>query len=92
MDENRPDRPLLVFDGDCSFCKAWIHHWKILTADRVLYAPSQEVGSRFPDIPQKQFASAVQLIFPNGEVRSAAHAVFQHVGIRARKELDALGL
>ena len=76
MDENLLDRPLLVFDGDCSFCKAWIHYWKGLTGDRLLYEPYQEAGSRFPDIRKEQFASAVQLILPNGEVRSGAHAVF----------------
>ena len=76
MDRNSLDRPLLVFDGDCSFCKAWIHYWKGLTGDRLLYEPYQEAGSRFPGIPKEQFASAVQLILPNGEVRSGAHAVF----------------
>ncbi len=76
MDPNPLDRPLLVFDGDCSFCKAWIHYWKILTEDRLRFAPYQEAGARFPDIPEKQFASAVQLILPSGEIRSGAHAVF----------------
>ena len=76
MDENSLDRPLLIYDGDCSFCKAWIHYWKTLTRERVLYAPCQEASFRFPDIPKDQFASAVQLILPNGEVRSGAHAVF----------------
>jgi predicted DCC family thiol-disulfide oxidoreductase YuxK len=70
------NRPLLVFDGDCSFCKAWIEYWQKLTGERVLYTPYQEIGSRFPDLPQKDFASAVTLFLPAGEVRSGAHAVF----------------
>jgi len=70
------DRPLLLFDGDCSFCRAWIEYWQRLTGDRSLYAPYQEIGDRFPDLPQKDFASAVALFFPGGEVRSGAHAVF----------------
>jgi predicted DCC family thiol-disulfide oxidoreductase YuxK len=76
MVENLRKRPLLVFDGDCSFCKAWIGYWKILTGGRILFAPYQEAGSRLPDIPTEQFASAVQLILPEGEVRSGANAVF----------------
>ena len=76
MDGNSLERPLLVFDGDCSFCKAWIGCWQGLTGDQVLFAPYQEAGSRFPAIPQKQFASAVQFILPDGEVRGGAHAVF----------------
>ena len=76
MDEISLDRPLLVFDGDCSFCKAWIHYWKRLTGELIAYAPYQEVASLFPGISKTQFAAAVHLILPNGEVRSGAHAVF----------------
>jgi len=70
------DRPTLVFDGDCSFCRAWIEYWQKITGERVLYAPYQEVGERFPNLPQKDFTSAVTLFLPGGEVRSGAHAVF----------------
>lgn len=76
MSEESLVRPLLVFDGECSFCRAWVDFWKLLTGDSIDYAPYQEVGSRFPNIVREQFATAVQLIFPNGEVRSGAHAVF----------------
>jgi len=70
------DPPLLVFDGACSFCRAWIEYWRQLTGDRVRYAPYQEIGDRFPNLPQKDFASAVTLFLPSGEARSGAHAVF----------------
>jgi predicted DCC family thiol-disulfide oxidoreductase YuxK len=76
MEPDSLDRPLLVFDGECPFCRAWVDYWKHLTGDRVLYAPFQEAGSRFPGLPQADFASAVKLIMPDGEVRSGAHAVF----------------
>ena len=74
MDQDQFQRPLLVFDGDCGFCRAWVDYWKGLTSDRVNYAPFQEVGERFPQVPREEFASAVKLILPNGEVRSGAHA------------------
>ena len=78
------DRPTLVFDGECSFCRAWIDYWQQLTGDLVLYTPCQEIspeldpeiGSRVPNFPRKDFASAVTLFLPNGEMRRAAHAVF----------------
>ncbi len=79
------NQPLLVFDGDCSFCKAWIEYWQKLTGERVLYAPYQEIGSRFPDLPQKDFAAAVTLFLPGGEVRSGAHAVFTLLAMLAGK-------
>src|SRR5438034_4234125 len=68
-------KPLLVYDGDCNFCRWWIVRWKHSTGDRVEYAPFQEVGSQFPHIPKEQFARAVQLIEPSGQVFSGAEAV-----------------
>ena len=70
------DRPLLVFDGDCSFCRACVDYGKRLIGDRIRYAPYQEVGAQFPQIEEAEFAAAVKLILPEGEVRSGAHAVF----------------
>ncbi len=71
-----PSRPLLIFDGDCGFCRKWIARWKRTTGDRVQYAPSQEVSGRFPEIPPEAFAWAVQLVTPEGEVFEGAEAVF----------------
>jgi lipase maturation factor 1 len=68
--------PLLIFDGRCGFCRIWIEYWKTLTADRVAYAPSQEVGSQYPQIPAKNFGQSVQLVMPGGEIMSGARAVF----------------
>jgi predicted DCC family thiol-disulfide oxidoreductase YuxK len=77
MDPSASEKPLLVYDGDCSFCRLWIDRWRALTGDRVRYAPYQEVAEQFPEIPREAFARAVQLILPGGEVVSAAHAVFR---------------
>ena len=81
MDQASLDRPLLVFDGECTFCRAWVEYWKHLIGDRVLYAPYQEVGSAFPRTPHGDFASAVKLILPDGEVRTGAHAVFSALAL-----------
>jgi predicted DCC family thiol-disulfide oxidoreductase YuxK len=70
-------KPLLVFDGDCGFCRAWIARWQRTTGDRVDYAPYQEVASRFPEIPESRFAGAVQLVEPGGRWSQGAEAVFR---------------
>ena len=77
MVEHPPERPLVVFDGDCSFCRAWVDRWRQITGERADYVAFQEIGERFTEIPREAFASSVQLILPNGEVFSAAEAVFQ---------------
>ncbi|HXI70184.1 MAG TPA: lipase maturation factor family protein [Verrucomicrobiae bacterium] len=74
-----PSKPLMVFDGDCNFCTLWIRRWQQLTDDAVEYLPSQDasVTARFPEIPCERFATAVQLIEPDGAVYSGAEAVFR---------------
>ena len=74
---SRLERPLLVFDGDCGFCRAWIARWRLATGDAVDYAPSQAVAERFPAIPPERFRDAVVLIEPEGHVCFGAEAVFR---------------
>ncbi|HYM13444.1 MAG TPA: lipase maturation factor family protein [Bryobacterales bacterium] len=86
-----PKLPLLVFDGDCGFCRLWIDRWKLLTGDRVEYAPFQQVAAQFPRIALEQFRAAVQLIEPAGEnsheVSSGAAAVFRLLTYAGRPRL-----
>ncbi|HEX4263722.1 MAG TPA: lipase maturation factor family protein [Verrucomicrobiae bacterium] len=74
-----PEKPLLVYDGDCGFCKLWIHRWQCVTGERIDYLPSQDpqIAERFPEIPRAVFDSSVQLIEPDGSVHSGAEAIFQ---------------
>jgi len=71
------EKPLLVYDGTCGFCKRWIARWQGDLGDRVDVAPSQEVASRFPEIPPSAFAEAVHLIEPDGTRSRGAEAVFR---------------
>jgi predicted DCC family thiol-disulfide oxidoreductase YuxK len=77
MDTGTSEKPILVYDGDCSFCRLWIGRWHDLTEDRVRYEPFQKVAPQFLQIPREDFARAVQLILPGGDTFSAAHAVFR---------------
>ena len=74
-----PSKPLLVYDGECNFCKLWIHRWQQMTGDAVDYLPSQDptIAEQFPEIPDEQFANSVQLIEIDGAVYSGAEAVFR---------------
>lgn len=76
-----PVKPILLFDGDCGFCRRWIARWKAITGPRVEYAPFQEVGQRYPRITREQFESAVQLVSPGGEVYSGAEAVLRTLAV-----------
>ena len=70
-------RPVLIFDGKCGFCRIWIDYWRIITGDSIEYAPSQEVGEHYPQIPKTDFATSVQLVQQDGTVLQGARAVFE---------------
>ena len=76
-----PNRPVLIFDGDCNFCRGWITHWQKSTGDRVDYEPLQEVASRFPEIARAEFEREIKLIEPSGRVLGGAAAVFETLAI-----------
>jgi predicted DCC family thiol-disulfide oxidoreductase YuxK len=75
MREPGPARPVLLYDGDCGFCRHWIERWRALTGDRVEYAPSLDAASRFPELKPEDLAEAVYLVEPGGRVSRGAEAV-----------------
>jgi predicted DCC family thiol-disulfide oxidoreductase YuxK len=70
------DKPLVIFDGKCGFCRIWIKYWEHLTGTRVEYAASQDVAANYPQIPTGSYDQSVQLVMPSGEAVSGARAVF----------------
>lgn len=80
-----PDRPLLIYDGTCGFCRLWVERWRAAGGDRLDVAPSQEVGARFPEIPTAEFDRAVQLVGTDGAVFAAADAVLRARAIALRR-------
>ncbi len=69
-------RSILLYDGDCGFCRFWVERWKHRTGDRILFLPNRETLSGIPDIPREELEESVQLITPSGERWSGARAVF----------------
>jgi len=56
------EKPLLIYDGDCGFCRRCVERWKKATGGRVRCAPYQEMAHEFPDIPLSAFEEAVHLV------------------------------
>jgi len=78
------DRPLVVWDGDCTFCRRWMKRFHALAGNRLDFAPLQEAAEHFPTIPRADFERAIHLITPDGASVSGAEAMF---GV-----MDRLGL
>ena len=83
---NPPPNPLMIWDGECHFCKRWIERWREITAGKVDYATYQEAAARFPEIPVEQFQRAVAFIEPNGEAFFAAAAVYRSLRYRSSRK------
>ncbi len=80
------DRPVMLWDGDCGFCRFWIERWKRLTRGRVDYAPYQQVaGDRYPEVPEAGLRKAVHLVEPDGTVSRGAEAVFRALAVAGRR-------
>jgi predicted DCC family thiol-disulfide oxidoreductase YuxK len=77
-------KPLLVFDGECGFCRIWIDRWRLATGERVEYAPYQEVGDVSPEISMKHFAEAVHLRDADGVWSRGAEAVYRTLAYSPR--------
>jgi predicted DCC family thiol-disulfide oxidoreductase YuxK len=74
---DRPTSPLVVYDGDCAFCRQWIDRWRGMTGPGVQYRPYQEVAGRFPEIGEASFKARFWLIEPDGRARGGAGAAFR---------------
>lgn len=79
-----PEKPTLLWDGECGFCARWIRRWNRLTGDAVDYRVYQDALDEFPQIDEDACRRAVQLILPDGRVYSAAHAVLRAMNIGGR--------
>ncbi len=82
---NLPPKPLLIWDGDCHFCKHWIERWREITGGKIDYATYQDFADRFPEIPRAQFERSVVFIDQNGKAFFAAEAVYRSLGCRSSR-------
>ncbi|MEY2546078.1 MAG: hypothetical protein QOG48_1195 [Verrucomicrobiota bacterium] len=83
---NPPAKPLMIWDGECHFCRLWIERWKEFTAGAVEYETFQKIDNRFPEIPPEQFTRSVVYIDTDGNVFTAAEAVCRSLSCRSSRK------
>jgi predicted DCC family thiol-disulfide oxidoreductase YuxK len=72
-------RPVVVYDGDCPFCRKQIQRFKTRDLGKAFeYCPRQTEGidERFPKLAEGDFSTGMRLVHPNGEVSVGADAVY----------------
>lgn len=72
-----PKKTMLVWDGDCGFCKYWKTRWQIKTGNTIDFIPYQKIAKKFKDIPIKEFKKASRLIEPDGKVYNGPDSAFR---------------
>ncbi|SDR69127.1 DCC1-like thiol-disulfide oxidoreductase family protein [Gramella sp. MAR_2010_147] len=88
--KNPPANNILIWDGDCGFCKFWKTRWEIKTKGKVDFKTFQEEAVKFPDIPVKEFKKASRLIETDGQLYSGPDSAYRsmwHSGNRKWHEL-----
>jgi predicted DCC family thiol-disulfide oxidoreductase YuxK len=81
-----PARPLMIWDGECHFCRRWIERWREITAGQIDYATYQGAAGRFPEIPLEQFKRAIAFVEPDGKTFFAAEAVYRSLACRSSRK------
>jgi predicted DCC family thiol-disulfide oxidoreductase YuxK len=79
------ERPTLIYDGDCGFCRRWVEVWRLWTGERIAYLPSQSRGSEFPQITDEMVKDSVVFVDPSGQTAVGAEAVFRSLAVDRAK-------
>ena len=71
------DKPVMVWDGNCGFCRYWVTRWSRFTGEKIYYEPYQEAAPTFPDIDEKHFKKASRLIETDGSIYSGPRSAYR---------------
>lgn len=78
-DENRLDRPVVVYDGECPFCLKHVDRMQRRDRGKAFeYQPRQADGleDRFPRLTEGDFNSGMRLIDTDGSISVGADAIY----------------
>ena len=77
-----PSKPVLVFDGGCALCAAWVDSVRRRKGQELECVAYQEasVTVRFPGLVREQLEHSVHLIAADGRIHRGAQAVLRTPG------------
>ena len=75
--KNLPSTNILIWDGQCGFCKFWKTRWQRKTGAKIQFKTYQECGEDFSDIPLKEFKKASRLIEKDGQIYSGPDSAYR---------------
>ncbi len=73
----KPKDNILIWDGDCGFCKFWKTRWEKQTEGIIQFKTYQNYAENFKDIPKKEFKKASRLIEKDGKIYSGPDSAYR---------------
>jgi len=73
----KPPRPILVWDGECNFCRLCAQRFDSQKGNKVDFIPYQSLHQKWPQAPTEDYASAVYLFTPAGKSYRSAAAIYR---------------
>ncbi|MEJ8801077.1 thiol-disulfide oxidoreductase DCC family protein [Pontibacter sp. H249] len=73
-------KPIMVYDGNCSFCRFWVSKWQNLASEEVDFVPYQQLPKLYYGVTRQQFSRSVYLVTKYRRLHGAA-AVFEVLAI-----------
>ena len=70
-------KPLLVFDGKCGFCRRLASKWYEKTEKQITFVTYSELPDNYGDTSIEEFKKEIKLIYPEGRVYGGASAAFK---------------
>jgi predicted DCC family thiol-disulfide oxidoreductase YuxK len=80
-----PQQPLVVYDGDCGFCRARVDGWREAIGQQIQFVPFQELGGKLAPLGEAEFRRAVHYLNTNGNAYWGAEALFRAMADCSRK-------
>jgi len=71
------DRPMLVFDGECKFCRRLASKWNKKIGEKINFVPYNELSDKYGNTSTEEFTKEIKLIYPEGTVYGGAAAAFK---------------
>ena len=85
-----PNKNILIWDGDCGFCKFWKTRWQQKTEGKVAFETYQNSSKKFSDIPLKEFKKASRLIEIDGKIYSGPDSAYRSLWHAGNKKWHQL--
>ena len=73
----RPKNPIVVWDGECEFCRLCADRFKSAGTDKVEFIPFQDLHSKYPKAPQLDYKKSV-VFFSKNSFQTGAAAVYSY--------------